>query len=129
MPKVAPSNSIKLVVAAAILALASCARDAPMLPNGSFAPPPAVTPDERTGRCAALATNIATLRGEMATINQVIAGHRHEDQVVGYLAGVLFPPLALAIDQQKAQKAALDDRQGKVDEALAEQHALACPSS
>lgn len=63
----------------------------------------------------------------MKTIEQVIAGTRHEDQVTGYLAAVLFPPAALAIDQHRTQKAALDERQRKIDAALAEQHALACP--
>lgn len=85
--------------------------------------------EQRAGECTKLNGDIATLRGEMNTIEQVITGKRHSDQVAGYLSGVLFPPMALAIDQQRAQKAALDDRQRQIDSALARQRGLRCPSS
>lgn len=35
---------------------------------------------------------------------------------------------ALAIDRQKTRKAALDERQSKIDKDLAEQRALGCPA-
>lgn len=75
-----------------------------------------------------LEKDVATWRNEMVTIEEVMRGSRTNDQVSGYLASVLFPPLALAIDQKKSQKAALDERQAKVDAALLEQHALSCPA-
>ena len=80
----------------------------------------------RLERCAALKTEIASLREEIKVAEEVVAGRRHQDQVQGYFAAVLFPPAMLLIDQQKAQKHALDDRQMQIDAKLAEQHNLSC---
>jgi hypothetical protein len=92
-------------------------------------PIPDMPVEQRAAECTKLSGDIATLRGEMNTIEQVIKGQRHSDQVAGYLSAVLFPPMALAIDQQRAQKSALDERQHKIDAALARQRGLRCPSS
>lgn len=80
----------------------------------------------RVQRCTALKTEIGTLRDEIKVAEDVIAGRRHQDQVQGYFAAVLFPPAMLLIDQQKAQKNALDNRQAQIDAKLAEQHNLRC---
>lgn len=80
----------------------------------------------RVQRCTALTTEIGTLRDEIKVAEDVIAGRRHQDQVQGYFAAVLFPPAMLLIDQQKAQKNALDNRQAQIDAKLAEQHNLRC---
>jgi hypothetical protein len=111
-----------------VLSLAGCARAAPDLPPvfGS-APPSQMESAARLQRCTALKTEIANLRGEIKTAEDVIAGKRHQDQVEGYFAAVLFPPAMLMIDQQKAQKRALDDRQKEIDLKLGEQHTLQCP--
>ena len=80
----------------------------------------------RVQRCTVLKTEIGNLREEIRVAEDVIAGRRHEDQVQGYFAAVLFPPAMLLIDQQKAQKNALDNRQMQIDAKLAEQHNLRC---
>ena len=80
----------------------------------------------RVQRCTVLKTEIGNLREEIRVAEDVIAGRRHEDQVQGYFAAVLFPPAMLLIDQQKAQKNALDNRQMQIDAKLAEQHKLRC---
>jgi hypothetical protein len=82
----------------------------------------------RLARCEALRGEIVALRSDMATIREVVAGHRSADQVGGYLSALLFPPLLLVADQQAARKAALDERQAGVDRRLAEEGALRCPS-
>jgi len=111
-----------------VLSLAGCARAAPDLPAAfASAPPSQMESAARLERCTALKTEIANLRGEIKVAEEVIAGRRHEDQVQGYFAAILFPPAMLLIDQQKAQKHALDDRQKEIDSKLAEQHALQCP--
>jgi hypothetical protein len=130
-------NRSLLVPALAIAtALTGCARQAPSLPavGGGLAltaTPQAAMPEaERPARCAALRSRVVTLRGEMKVIEDVIAGRRTSDQVGGYMASVLFPPLALVMlaDPSAARKRELDLRQGQVDEALAEQKSLACAS-
>lgn len=93
------------------------------------APVPELTAEQRTAECTRLSTEIATLRGEMHEIEELIAGHRTRDQVAGYIAAVAFPPLALGIDQQTSRKKGLDERQQKIDLDLARQRALKCPSS
>jgi hypothetical protein len=132
-------NRSLLVPALAIAAaLTGCARQAPSLPSvggGGLAltatPQTTIPEAERPARCAALRSRVVTLRGEMKVIEDVIAGRRTSDQVGGYMASVLFPPLALVMlaDPSAARKRELDLRQGQVDEALAEQKALACASA
>ena len=130
MPKAVPLNSISFLAASVLLIAGGCARDAPALPRDTvIAPAPQIDAEQRNAECAKLTADIAALRSEMTTIEQVIAGQRHSDQVAGYLSAVLFPPLALAIDQQKARKGALDERQQKIDTDLAQQRALRCPST
>jgi hypothetical protein len=114
-----------------LLALAGCAHDATPLPPVGAAQRVNVAPmseSARLARCEALRTEVATFRSEIATIREVMAGRRTEDQVGGYLAGLLFPPIVLVADQQTSRKAALDERQAKVDQRLAEEGALRCPS-
>lgn len=123
-------NSSRIVFA--LLVLGGCAHDALPLPPvsaGAALNLGAMTDQERMARCAALNGQITTLRSEMGTIVDVMNGHRVADQVGGYLAGILFPPLVMMADQQTARKAALDERQVKVDRRLAEESALRCPSS
>lgn len=128
MVRAALSSSSKLTLCAAIAVLAGCARAAPDLPR-TFTPaaPPQMESQARLERCAALKTEVAGLRGEIKVAEDVIAGRRHQDQVQGYFAAVLFPPAMLLIDQQTAQKKALDERQRQIDLRLAEQHSLQCP--
>ncbi|MGD0191005.1 MAG: hypothetical protein ABSD74_09715 [Rhizomicrobium sp.] len=115
-----------------VLAVAACAREAPPLPAADTFNAPAIQPamseQDRLQRCSVLVIQVADLRREMATIEDVITGHRQKDQVEGYLADVLFPPALLAIDQEKTRKAELDERQKKIDDLLIEQHALHCPA-
>lgn len=132
MPKAVRLNLNKPVLLALILtSVWGCVRDAPSLPQGwdaQKAPPQEfATDNNRLTRCETLSSDIATWRGEIQTIEQVMRGSRTNDQVAGYLSVVLFPPLALAIDQQRIRKKELDDRQSKIDQALTEQHHLACP--
>ncbi len=119
-----------MVLAVAAL-LAGCARSAPALPAvGSLAPTTMLQADI-PARCDALRQRVTALRGEMKVIEDVSAGRRTSEQVGGYLASVLFPPLALVMltDPGAARKRELDLRQGEIDEALAEQKALACTTA
>src|SRR5690242_15482961 len=127
MARAVRSNSNRTAPALMMLFLAGCARAAPDLPaTFASAPPPQMESAARVERCAALKTEIANLRGEIKVAEEVIAGRRHQDQVQGYFSAILFPPAMLLIDQQKAQKRALDDRQKEIDLKLADQHALQC---
>ena len=127
MVRAVPSSSSKLGHLLLAIGLAGCARSAPDLPpNFGSAPSPQMEEGARVQRCTALKTEIGTLRDEIKVAEDVIAGRRHQDQVQGYFAAVLFPPAMLLIDQQKAQKNALDNRQAQIDAKLAEQHNLRC---
>jgi hypothetical protein len=130
MRKAVRLSSTSPFLAILLLALCGCARDAPALPPVlEPVPAPAIDAQQRDTECAKLTADIATWRSEMDAIEQVIYGRRKSDQATGYMAASLFPPLALTIDQQTAQKKALDERQQKVDQALARQKALRCPSN
>ncbi|MGI9168787.1 MAG: hypothetical protein ACR2FH_01235 [Caulobacteraceae bacterium] len=115
----------------ALIALGGCAHDAAPLPPvgaGAALNVGPLTDKEQAARCVALSGQITTLRAEMATIVEVMNGHRDADQAGGYLAAILFPPLLVLADQQTARKAAFDQRQGEIDRRLAEESALRCPS-
>lgn len=130
MRKAVRLSSTSPFLAITLLVLGGCARDAPALPPVLEAAPAAlVDAQQRDAECAKLTADIATWRSEMASIEQVIYSHRQSDQKTGYLAASLFPPLALTIDQQEAQKKALDEHQQKIDQALARQKVLRCPSN
>jgi len=127
MAKAVPSSLNRLGHLLLAIGLAGCARSAPDLPpTFTSAPPPQMEDGARVQRCTVLKTEIGNLREEIRVAEDVIAGRRHEDQVQGYFAAVLFPPAMLLIDQQKAQKNALDNRQMQIDAKLAEQHNLRC---
>lgn len=132
MRAVRSSSSSLFAALAAGAALAGCAHDAAPLPPldaGARLDVGTPTDPERLARCAALSREIASLRAEMATIREVMKGHRTADQVGGYLGAILFPPVLIMADQQTARKTALDERQAKVDRRLAEESALRCPST
>lgn len=123
-------SSLNRIALVGLLLLAGCARPAPPLPPVSMMPEavPDLSAAERAERCETLVREISAIRDEMAVIKAAILGRRGREQVAAYLAAILFPPMLSQIDQQKARKQALDERQAAVDKRLAEQKALACPS-
>jgi hypothetical protein len=130
MARVVRSSSSRTAFAL-VFVLAGCAHDATPLPPESVAArvnAGVLSDPDRLARCEALHRQIATLRSEMTVIREAMSGHRAADQVGGYFAGLLFPPVLLVADQQTARKAALDQRQTQVDQRLAEEKALRCPS-
>ncbi len=125
------SGSTSLILLSAVL-LCSCARGAPRLPAADAASRAHFKPlseSEREHRCAVIAEETDTLRGEMLQIEQVLRGRRKREQVAVYLAAVLYPPLLSSMDRHKAQKRALDERQSKIDARLVERKARRCPSA
>ena len=124
-------SGLNRIARVGLLLLAACAQPAPPLPPVSMTPEaaPGLNVAQRAERCEILPHEISAIRDEMAAIRAVILGRRGQDQIAASLAAILFPPMLSQIDQQKVRKQALDARQAEVDKRLAEQKALACPST
>ena len=115
--------------------VAACARSAPELPPDygsvdSTTPSPALSDFDEVDAamsCTAIADEKARLRRKMAQLNAQITGKHGDNQVAGYVGGVLFPPLLLATDHSLDEKEALDKFQDRVDRLALLQRIRACP--
>ena len=110
------------VVFAALLLLGACARPSPDLPPDLSRRPPdqrllpgdLESPEARLD-CPALKTQIESNRTQASDLGAAIAGHRQQNQAAGYIAGVLFPPALLAVQNDTGAKQTLDELQKKND--------------
>lgn len=90
-----------------ILLLAGCARSAPSLPS-SNASAANLSADEKAMTCELANERLGTNKLAAQKLEQEIASNRQSNQTAGYLAGALFPPLALATESNSAEKIDLD---------------------
>ena len=106
----------------ACVLVAGCARQSPALPPDLSSRPPdqrLVAGDLESAEarldCAGLAQEYDNNKQAAAKIEGVIAGNRGHNQAVTYVAGVLFPPMLLAIKPDSDAKKTLDDLQAQRD--------------
>eukprot|EP00439_Symbiodinium_sp_Y106_P087797 s1_g333.t1 len=63
---------------------------------------------------------------ESQRLNDVINGNRDQNQAVGYVAAVAFPPLALATESNTEEKEGLDRLQAERDQLYRVKRVKAC---
>jgi hypothetical protein len=104
------------------LLLGGCARSSPELPpNLSDRPPEQrlLQGDSESAEakldCAGLLQERERNRTTSSELEQKISGNRGHNQAVGYIGGVLFPPLLLAIKSDSDLKTTLDQLQSQRD--------------
>jgi hypothetical protein len=110
------------VVVARLLMLGACARASPDPPPDLGRLPPAqrllpgdLESPEAQLDCAALKVQRESNRTQASDLGVVIAGHRQQNQAAGYIAGVLFPPALLAVQNDTGAKQTLDELQKRND--------------
>ena len=97
-------NNLLPLAALALLA-ASCAASAPPLP-----PPAAAGGTEGIAAsdlaldCPRVAHELAAVDAQMREANRRIEGERVRNQAIGYFAGLVMPPLALAAEHNRAER-------------------------
>jgi hypothetical protein len=99
-----------------------CSRNSPELPPDLSHLPPEqrllagdVESAEARLDCGALADERSRNREAAQKLETVIANNRGHNQAVGYFAGVIFPPLLIALRPDEDAKKALDDLQVQRD--------------
>lgn len=70
---------------------------------------------ERAMSCADVKESIATSQQRTREVESVIQGNRHDNQVIGYVATLTIPPLALAANHNSDEKKQLDRLQSERD--------------
>lgn len=103
--------------------VAACAGSAPELPpdygsvNSATDRPALSDFDEIDAAlpCDAIGDEKSRIRQKMARLNAEISGKHGDNEVTGYFAGVIFPPLALAADHSLEEKEALEKFQHRLD--------------
>ncbi len=124
-----------LLLAAAAVVLAACARTAPELPRDMSS----VNAEETVSAEAFSAQDVALscdeilveqdrIREDASQYNQEIKKNRGKNQAAGYVAGVLFPPALLATVHNDAEKAELDALQQRFDTIQGLKRLKSCPS-
>lgn len=117
-------NSVVLFVS--VLTLAACARSAPSLPSSANVPASSLTEAERSMTCSDIDLKLVENTQESERLSGVIQGNRGQNQAVGYVAAVAFPPLALATESNTAEKEGLDRLQAERDQLYRVKRAKAC---
>jgi len=82
---------------------------------------------DANGTCEEIVAEQIQTRTEYAALESQVTKSRREDQTAGYLSAVLFPPAALAIDQQSDAKKVLDEKQTRLDELVVLFRLKGCP--
>ncbi len=76
--------------------------------------------DEDTmATCEEIAAERDQIKANYLALESQVTSTRRQDQTVGYLSAVLFPPAAILIDQNKDAKKVLDEWQARPDELMA----------
>jgi len=100
-------NSVRQALAATgLLLLSSCAASAPDLPVVSTGKPALAEflPEDRALSCGEIAEHRAEIGRRRTAANDRIGANRHQNQVAGYFAAVILPPLWLATEGNHAEK-------------------------
>lgn len=106
--------------------IAACARSAPDLPP-DYASVNArqelsledFNDKDAMATCEEIAAERNQIKANYVTLERQVTSTRRQDQTVGYLSAVLFPPAAILINQNKDAKKVLDEWQARVDELMA----------
>ena len=114
----------KLVLLACLIA--ACARSAPDLPP-DYASVNArqelsledFNDKDAMATCEEIAAERNQIKANYVTLERQVTSTRRQDQTVGYLSAVLFPPAAILINQNKDAKKVLDEWQARLDELTA----------
>ncbi len=103
-----------------------CARSAPQLPPdyGSVHSKEKLTlenfsEEDRLRTCDTVERDMAAIISEVKAVESGIEAKHRSNEVAGYFAGVLFPPLILATDHSTEAKKILEQRQARWDQLLA----------
>jgi hypothetical protein len=114
----------KITVALACLTLATCSAPPPALP-----PPrsgPAATTPTDPAACEAVTQDLGRIDANMRTANASIEAERPRNQAVGYFSAVLFPPLLLAAEPNKAERDSIAAMYQERDQKLAAAADMGC---
>ena len=110
----------------ACLGVIACARSAPDLPPDYASVNSRETlslhdfdQDDVDATCGEIAAEKVQIRSDYATLERQITSTRTKEQSGGYIAAVLFAPLALALDQKLEAKKRLDEMQARLDKLIA----------
>jgi hypothetical protein len=124
-----PSSRGRGWLAASALALGACAAPAPSLPPeaGLVTTLSAPSAADAAKSCEDLAAEWRETHARGAEANAAIAANRGHNQAVGYVAAVLFPPLALASEHNSAEKERLAELQARRDVLIGLARARSCP--
>lgn len=76
--------------------------------------------------CADIDLKLVENKQESERLTGVIQGNRGQNQAVGYVAAVAFPPLALATESNTEEKEGLDRLQAERDQLYTVKRAKAC---
>jgi hypothetical protein len=117
-----------MVALAACLAAAACARSAPPLPASYSGTVPDVqlSEEEKSLTCPAVDSRIAASQQRTQELEGVIKGNRQSNEVIGYVAAVVVPPLALATESNSKEKKELDGLQAERDRLYLVRRAKSC---
>ncbi len=124
---------IRLTSLVLIAVIYGCARTAPELPPDyilNMESPKAllsqVPPLIRGMTCDEINQDLTNLSMHDSQLEAEIQGNRGKNQTAGYIAGVLFFPAILAVDNDKSTKSLLDQNQKHRDHLIFAQKAKGC---
>jgi hypothetical protein len=119
---------IEIIAVAFGLAVAGCARSAPALPVSyqGAAPDVQLTEAERAMTCMEIDNKLAAGEQKTKDLEGIIQGNRHDNQVIGYVAAITVPPLALLADGNSKEKEQLDKLQTERDRLYTVRRAKSC---
>ena len=119
-----------------VLLTAACARIAPALPpeintdvsalSAAFAGVPA---EIRAMSCGGINTAIESLAENDDQLERQIQANRGQNQAAGFIAGVLFLPAILAVENDGGAKDRLDQNQRRRDDLIVAFRGNDCPST
>lgn len=128
-------NKSFLLISAFILV--GCARSAPVLPPDTSSDDPtalskamlSVPPSIKAMSCTEINSEFENLAKNDQVLEEQIHSNRHKNQTAGYIAGVIFPPLLLAVDNDDSAKGLLDKNQYYRDQLIITFRAKKCPTT
>lgn len=79
--------------------------------------------------CTEINSEFENLAENDQVLEEQIHSNRHKNQTAGYIAGVLFPPMLLAVDNDNSAKSQLDQNQSYRDQLIITFRAKNCPTT
>lgn len=114
-----------------------CARSAPVLPPDTSGGDPAAISKTmlsvplfiKAMSCTEINSEFENLAKNDQALEKQIHSNRHKNQTAGYIAGVIFPPMLLAVDNDDSSKNLLDQNQFRRDQLIITFRAKNCPTT